>query len=222
MRVRHGLAVAGAIAVAGHAVVLALAMHTAPRAESGAAPMPKLAIGVRPMIARLVDAPTEPALPVVAVRAQRTPDASTAVESKRAPRPPSVARVAAIEPRETRAPVEAPDLQDTTAAPMVADASASHYWPTRDLEAPPLPRSEPDAAKLQGAVISGLPIRLRLYIDAVGAVAHIEVLQASDQDADVVDRMKEMFYDTQFLAGKRAGTEVAAYMDIEVDAAHLQ
>jgi hypothetical protein len=69
---------------------------------------------------------------------------------------------------------------------------------------------------------SGLPIRLRLYIDAAGAVANIEVLQASEQDAEVVGRMKTMFYETQFLAAKRAGIEVASYMDIEVDVAHLQ
>ena len=96
-----------------------------------------------------------------------------------------------------------------------------HFWPTSQLALPPLPRSEPDATRLMGAVASGLPIRLRLYIDALGAVASIEVLQASERDADVVDRMKNMFYDTRFLAGKRAGIDVASYMDIEVSVADL-
>ena len=91
-----------------------------------------------------------------------------------------------------------------------------HFWPTSELEVPPLPRSEPDATHLTGALPSGLPIRLRLYIDALGAVANIEILQASEQDADVVDRMKKMFYETQFLAGRRTGADVASFMDIEV------
>ena len=91
-----------------------------------------------------------------------------------------------------------------------------HFWPTSELEIPPLPRSEPDATHLTGALASGLPIRLRLYIDARGAVANIEVLQASEQDADVVNRMKKMFYETRFLAGRRTGEDVASYMDIEV------
>ena len=93
---------------------------------------------------------------------------------------------------------------------------SSHFWPTSELEIPPLPRSEPDATHLMGALASGLPIRLRLYIDALGAVANIEILQASEQDADVVDRMKRMFYETRFLAGRRTGADVASYMDIEV------
>ena len=95
------------------------------------------------------------------------------------------------------------------------------YWPTHQLELPPLPRSEPDATRLLGAVASGLPIRLRLYIDELGVVANIELLQASEQDDDVVERVKKMFYDTRFLAGRRAGIDVASYMDIEISVADL-
>ena len=91
-----------------------------------------------------------------------------------------------------------------------------HFWSTSELDIPPLPRSEPNAMHLMGALASGLPIRLRLYIDALGAVANIEILQASEQDAAVVDRMKKMFYETRFLAGRRTGADVASFMDIEV------
>jgi hypothetical protein len=63
---------------------------------------------------------------------------------------------------------------------------------------------------------SGLPIRVRLFIDSLGTVAAIAVLQASDIDADAVRRIKGMFYGTAFIAGRRGGLDVASYLDIEL------
>ncbi len=63
---------------------------------------------------------------------------------------------------------------------------------------------------------SGLPVRLRLFVDPQGEVADIRVLQASDLDAEAVERLKRMFFETRFLPGKKDGVDVAAFMDIEL------
>lgn len=98
---------------------------------------------------------------------------------------------------------------------------APKYFPTSELQIQPLPRSEPDSTRLLGIKASGLPIRLRLYVDAAGAVADIDVLSASELDTEAVDRAKAMFHATAFVPGKRNGEEVASYMDIELDLASL-
>lgn len=64
---------------------------------------------------------------------------------------------------------------------------------------------------------SGLPIRLRIYISAEGEVTAVDVLFASEEDQPVVQRLREMFLATAFIAAKRNGEEVPSYKDIDVD-----
>lgn len=84
-----------------------------------------------------------------------------------------------------------------------------------------MPKSAPDSASLAGVASSGLPIRLRLFVDARGVVAKVEVLHANEFDAEAVARLKEVFRATGFIPGRFNGVDVASYMDIELSLADL-
>jgi hypothetical protein len=91
---------------------------------------------------------------------------------------------------------------DTFRAPVELDRAA-------------LPRSAPDIATLSGLPWSGLPMRLRLFIDAAGSVVSVMVLQAYEDD-EVVERVRQMFLATAFVAGRLEGEDVASYKDVEL------
>ena len=168
-------------------------------------------------------ASTARAVTVVSVGDRRpigaAPSAATRVAAAQ-PKPGAAARVAVRPPAPISDAIESPP-EPSTGEPDRTIARDSPYWPTDQLELPPLPRSAPDASGLVGVIASGSPIRLRLYVDASGIVANVDVLQANEQDADVVKRMQAMFYDTRFLPGRRAGIDVASFIDIEVSVADL-
>lgn len=90
------------------------------------------------------------------------------------------------------------------------------FLPSKLLEVPPLPRSSPDVDVLTGVAASGLPIKLRLFVDARGHVVRIHVLEAAPLDMEAVVRLEQMFFETLFLPGKRLGSDVASYLDVEM------
>lgn len=99
--------------------------------------------------------------------------------------------------------------------PAVSDPWAS-FLPSRTLDVSPLPRSSPDLTILTGVPSSGLPLRLRLFVDEHGRVVEVRAMEASVGDEEVVDRLRHMFFETLFLPGKLRGNDVASYMDLEL------
>ena len=77
------------------------------------------------------------------------------------------------------------------------------------------PRSAPDTTRLEGLQWSGLPMRLRLFVDANGTVVEVAVLQSHDAD-DVVQRVREMFLATGFIAARANGLDVPSYKDVDI------
>jgi N-methylhydantoinase A/oxoprolinase/acetone carboxylase beta subunit len=71
---------------------------------------------------------------------------------------------------------------------------------------------------LQGLSWSGVPMHLRLFVDAGGTVVDVAVLQAYD-DARVVERVRRMFLSTAFTPGRVGGVDVDSYRDIELNVA---
>jgi len=118
-------------------------------------------------------------------------------------------------------PLSGPSADDRHRVALSKAASqllgVAKYWPTGQLEFPPLPRSEPDVSRLSGVKASGLPMRVRIFIDATGTVRDVEVIQADILDEEATDRVRDMFLATAFLPGKRESSAVASYMDIELD-----
>lgn len=112
----------------------------------------------------------------------------------------------------------APAGERTSSPPATLhDGGMGSYFASQDVDRPALPRSSPDDSQLGGMTPSGLPIRLRIYISAEGEVTAVDVLFASEEDQPVVQRLREMFLATAFIAAKRNGEEVPSYKDIDVD-----
>jgi len=99
----------------------------------------------------------------------------------------------------------------------VQDELPSTFLPSSEMERGAVPASEPDSQLLNGVENTGLPIRLRLYVDKHGAVKDIHTLQADDMDAMAVERLKTMFYATTFIPARREGKDMSSYMDIELN-----
>lgn len=97
------------------------------------------------------------------------------------------------------------------------DELPSTFLPSSAMELGPVPVSEPDSQFLVGVKGSGLPIRLRLYVDKYGIVKDIHVLQTDDADGLAVERLEAMFYATTFIPARREGMDMSSYMDIELN-----
>ena len=89
------------------------------------------------------------------------------------------------------------------------------YLPSQVLDRAALPRSAPDERMLAGVLFSGLPMKVRLFIDAAGSVVDVEILQA-DEDAEALQQLRRMFIATLFIAGRHQGADVASYKDVEL------
>jgi hypothetical protein len=111
------------------------------------------------------------------------------------------------------AAVSTATAQDASAAPA---QGAALYRPGTALDAPVRPRSAPDLSRLSDLPWSGLPLRLRLFIDAEGVVVDILVLQSAEAQ-EVVERVREMFLATSFTAGTENGRAVPCFKDIELN-----
>jgi hypothetical protein len=113
-----------------------------------------------------------------------------------------------------------PSRQEALAAPEAPVAQTgvavfADFKPSRDLDRAAVPRSAPDVSMLEGLHFSGLPMRLRLYVDATGKVVDVVALQTADDD-EVLDRVRHMFLSTAFIAGRLRGEDVASYKDLEL------
>jgi hypothetical protein len=85
-----------------------------------------------------------------------------------------------------------------------------------ELDMAPVPRSTPDESRLEGISATGLPVRLRVFVELDGAVSKVQVLQAAQADADFATALQQALLATAYVPGRRAGVDVAAYIDIEV------
>ncbi|MBW8758111.1 MAG: hypothetical protein JF586_10935 [Burkholderiales bacterium] len=94
-------------------------------------------------------------------------------------------------------------------------AAIGIYRAATMLDVPVRTRSAPDIAALAGLPWSGLPLRLRLFIDAQGTVVDARILQSAEAD-DVAERVRRMFLATGFTPGIEGGDPVPSYKDIEL------
>jgi len=103
--------------------------------------------------------------------------------------------------------------QNYAASPIL---KPSAYLPSTAMDRRPTPVSEPDIDTLQGLTTSGLPVRLRIYIDRFGRVAEVTTLEAGLLDEEFAVGLKKMFLGTAFLPGQLHGQDVASFLDIEL------
>ena len=118
-------------------------------------------------------------------------------------------------------PIPAPAALETIESPAAAPSSAAattdtRYRPSAELDRAALPRSAPDTRLLDDVVLSGLPLRLRICIDAFGQVTQVLTLQAHPDDAAAVTALQEMFRSTAYVPGRLGGADVASYIDLDI------
>ena len=187
-RLRKAILAAGSIALHGGLITLAL---TPPAARIHADPRPAV------IAVRLI-APVVPIAPVV----------SEAPVTPVGPVTPVVA-VSGIPPE----PV--PIVPSKAEAAPETEAGET-YLPSVLMDRRPTPVSEPDLTIVEGVPSSGLPVRLRIYIDRFGTVVNVVTLEAGILDDEFVIALQKMFRATAFLPGGKDGIDVPSYMDIEL------
>lgn len=113
------------------------------------------------------------------------------------------------------APMPTPKAARATAP--VQTSRFSRFYPREMLDRPALPRSSVDSDMLEGLDLSGLPIRVRVYIDELGRVVDAKVSIASELDARTLDAVRSMFFATSYIAARHDGQDVASYQDVQIE-----
>ncbi len=170
----------------------------APYADPGpAAPSPVLP-------AALDEArPVAPALP------PDEPGSAPAAE----PEARAAARLSALAPERIASEPPSPQAQTT--------ARAREFLSPSEVDRIPIAFPSPDISRLSGLSWSGIPLRLRLFVDADGHCVEVKVLRASE-DSATLERVRQMFLATHFLPARHAGADVDSYRDIELNVSDIK
>ncbi len=103
------------------------------------------------------------------------------------------------------------------ATERVVPSPLNRFYPREMLDRPALPRSDVDSDMLEGLELSGLPIRVRVYIDELGRVVDAKISIASELDARTLDAVRSMFLATRYIAARHDGRDVASYQDVQIE-----
>ncbi|MGS5087405.1 hypothetical protein ACVC7V_12990 [Hydrogenophaga sp. A37] len=135
------------------------------------------------------------------------PDQSVAVPAIASPKPSPIG-----DPKPE--PSERVQLPISTASSLTQTEDALQEAAEGGQRAP-VPRSAPHLEQLQGLTFSGLPIRLRLVIDALGQVRDVIVLSSAEAP-EVTEAVSQVLSHTAFVPARRDAADVASEMDIEL------
>lgn len=92
----------------------------------------------------------------------------------------------------------------------------SPFLPPEEVERAAYPLSSPDLSPFQVVkTYSGMPIRLRLFVDAHGNVVDVKILHALDVDDEAAALLVQIWERVGFVPARRAGAEVASFQDVE-------
>lgn len=97
---------------------------------------------------------------------------------------------------------------------FIADPYHS-FLATADIERKALPISNINLSMFKNVFVSGLPVCLRLYINASGRVVEIKRKSVLEQDEEMVSRLEKLLYQMTFIPAKNHGVDVDSYQDIE-------
>ena len=116
-----------------------------------------------------------------------------------------------------------PAISDVSLPADVATDSAAAdpgtdpvYLPSVMMERRPTPVSAPDLQRIGVKPVSGLPIRLRIYVAPSGQVSRVEQLDVSELDTEFALSVATMFQETLFLPGRLDGVDRYSYLDVEL------
>jgi hypothetical protein len=132
-----------------------------------------------------------------------------------AERTPSIARKPGFEKTAPVPPPAPRSMMEKAKNTEQAVPQLPIFYGPQEVDKSALPYSAPDSDLLAGVAASGLPIRLRLYIDANGVVTGVEKLQVLADDQQAFERIERMLRGTAFMPARLAGTDVNSYQDLE-------
>ena len=90
----------------------------------------------------------------------------------------------------------------------------TNYYANAEVDRKALSQMNIDQSMLPTVGSSGLPIKLRIYINAYGRVVKVEPIAVLDQDITFVEKLAELLYEIRFLPAKREGLDVDSYQDL--------
>jgi hypothetical protein len=88
------------------------------------------------------------------------------------------------------------------------------YLSEHDVEMKALPTNNIDETKLEGVFISGLPIKMRLYINNEGRVVKVDKLNVLAQDRPLQAALEKILREMPFFPAKKNGVSVNSYQEI--------
>ena len=93
--------------------------------------------------------------------------------------------------------------------------SVDDYLSADEIDRKALPQTSLSESDSVGRFSSGLPIKLRLYINLFGRLVKIERIKVLDQDDFFASQLEEQLYGITFLPARRNGVDVDSYQEIE-------
>ena len=107
----------------------------------------------------------------------------------------------------------ATDANETSIEP---DLSRVKYYSINEVDIKALPVSNIDISMVSDIERSGLPIKLRIYINVFGKIDKIERLSNALQDEEFLNRIEFLLKETAFLPAKKNGLNVDFVQEIEL------
>ena len=107
----------------------------------------------------------------------------------------------------------ATDADETSIEP---DLSRVKYYSINEVDIKALPVSNIDISMVSDIERSGLPIKLRIYINVFGKIDKIERLSNALQDEEFLNRIEFLLKETAFLPAKKNGVNVDFVQEIEL------
>ena len=107
----------------------------------------------------------------------------------------------------------APNSVESSTEP---DLSRIKYYSINEVDIKALPVSNIDISMVSDIERSGLPIKLRIYINVFGKIDNIERLSNALQDEEFLNRIEFLLKETAFLPAKKDGVNVDFVQDIEL------
>ena len=107
----------------------------------------------------------------------------------------------------------APNSVESSTEP---DLSRIKYYSINEVDIKALPVSNIDISMVSDIERSGLPIKLRIYINVFGKIDNIERLSNAPQDEEFLNRIEFLLKETAFLPAKKNGVNVDFVQDIEL------
>lgn len=135
---------------------------------------------------------------------------------------PAFSAAARATPATSHAPAPAAYADEAVTTEPSARDPAAAFMPTALLDRGAVPVSAPEADGLTGSFATGLPLTVRLLIDAHGTVVAVLPQQVNEDDRELFERIRQMFLATRFLPGRLGGRDVASRLDIELQSQRVE